>query len=229
MPLRVGERRLEFGHLMKENLQVEEEKRKKAEEQLETEGVELEGARAELMATQAEVAQLKEAFSKYQEDALIEVSRLQARAEDVERKVAKVPGEIAAAKTAILSEYQSSAKFEQVRADNFDEGVCTFIYNIWCEHLKWDLSFLGEVAREMIVEFNTPPETPIADLLTDFVPPADHSPEVADRPLLVINEDSPAVTAGGGGGGADEGDEVMQIDNPTCVLSYEGHSPSRRN
>ena len=86
--------------------------RKKAEEQLETKGVELEGARAELTTAQTEVAQLKVAFSKYQEDALMEVSRLQARAEVAERKVAGVIGEIAAAKTATLSEYQSSAEIE---------------------------------------------------------------------------------------------------------------------
>ena len=35
---------------MKENLQAEEERRKKAEEQLETKAAELEGARLELMA-----------------------------------------------------------------------------------------------------------------------------------------------------------------------------------
>ena len=40
-----------FGHIMKENLQAEEEKRKKAKEQLQTNGAELEGARAELAAT----------------------------------------------------------------------------------------------------------------------------------------------------------------------------------
>ena len=50
-PLRVGERRLEYGRLMKENLQVEEEKRKKDEEQLETKGAELEGALAKLTTT----------------------------------------------------------------------------------------------------------------------------------------------------------------------------------
>ena len=50
--------------------------RKKAEEQLETKEVELEGARAKLTAAQTEVAQLKEAFSKYREDASLEVSRL---------------------------------------------------------------------------------------------------------------------------------------------------------
>ena len=133
-PLRVRKRRLEFGCLMKENLQEEEEMRKKANEQLEIKGVKLEGARAELTAARAEVAQLKEAFSKYQKDALMEVSQLHAGAEDAERKVAGVHGEIAAAKTAALSEYQSSTKFEQVRADNFNEGVSTFIYNVWYEH-----------------------------------------------------------------------------------------------
>ena len=154
----------------------------------------------------------------------MEVSRLQARAEDANRKVAGVPGEIAASKTAALSEYQSSAEFEQVRADNFDKAVRTFIYNVWHKHPKWDLPFLGEAA----------PETPIVDLPAEFVPPTDHSLEVADRPLQVINEDSLAVTAdggggGGGGGGADEDDEVMQINNPAGVLSSECHFPSRRN
>ena len=122
---------------------MEEEIRKKAEEQLETKGAELEGARAELTAAQTEVAQLKEAFSKYREDASIEVSWLQAQAEGAERRVAGVPGEIVAAKTVALFEYKSSAKFEQVCADNFDEGVRTFIYNVWREHPEWDLSFLG--------------------------------------------------------------------------------------
>ena len=55
-PLRIGERRIEYGHLIKEKLQVEEEMRKKAEEQLETKGAELEGARAELAAAQTQVA-----------------------------------------------------------------------------------------------------------------------------------------------------------------------------
>ena len=70
----------------------------------------------------------------------------------------------------------------------------------------------------MVVEFNVPPETPLANPPTEFVPPADQSPEVADRPPQVINEDSTAVTAGSGGG-AKEDDEVMQIDNPVGVLS----------
>ena len=50
--------------------------RKKAEEQLETKGAELERAPAELTAAHAEVAQLKEAFSKYREVTSMEVSRL---------------------------------------------------------------------------------------------------------------------------------------------------------
>ena len=182
--------------------------RKKVEEQLETKGAKLEGAHAVLTATQTEVAQLKEAFSKYWKDALMEVSRLQARAEDAERKVAGVTKEIAATKTTALSEYQSSAKFIQVCANNFDEGVCMFVYNVWREHPEWDLSFLGEAAREMIAEFNAPPKTPLADLPTKFVPPADQSIEVVDRPPRVINEDSPAIIVGGDGRD-DEDDEVV--------------------
>ena len=79
--------------------------RKKVEEQLETKGAELEGAHAELTTSQTELAQLKEAFSKYREDALMEVSRLQAQAEVAERKVVGVPGKIAVAKIAALSKY----------------------------------------------------------------------------------------------------------------------------
>ena len=72
----------------------------------------------------------------------------------------------------------------------------------------------------MVSEFNTPPETPLANPTADFVPPADQSPEVADRPSQVINEDSAVVTACGGGRGEDE-DEVMQIDNPAGILSSD--------
>ena len=79
---------------------------------METNGAELEGARAELMNAQTELAQLKEMFSKYREDALMEVSQLQAQVEDAERKVAGVAGEIVIAKTVALSKYQSSAEFE---------------------------------------------------------------------------------------------------------------------
>ena len=57
------------------------------------------------MATQVELAQLKEEFSKYRENALMKVSRVQAQAEDAERKVAGVPEEIAAVRTVALSEY----------------------------------------------------------------------------------------------------------------------------
>ena len=55
------------------------------------------------------------------------------------------------------------------------------MYNVWCEHPEWDLSFLGEAAREMIAKFNAPPKTPLNDPLIEFVPPADQSLEVADR------------------------------------------------
>ena len=74
----------------------------------------MEGARAELKIVQAELAELKETSSKYWEDALMEISRLQARADDAERKLAGVPEEIVAAKTAALARYQSSAEFKQV-------------------------------------------------------------------------------------------------------------------
>ena len=60
----------------------------------------------------------------------------------------------------------------------------------------------------MVAEFNVPPETPLADPPTEFVPPTDQSPEVTNSTLQVINEDSTAITAGGGGG-AEEDDEVM--------------------
>ena len=51
---------------------------------------------------------LKVGFSKYWEDALMEVSRLQAWAEDAERKVVEALEEVVTAKTVALSEYQSS-------------------------------------------------------------------------------------------------------------------------
>ena len=72
----------------------------------------------------------------------------------------------------------------------------------------------------MVAEFNAPPDTPLADPPAEFVPPTDQSPEVADWPPQVINEDSIAVTVGGGGR-AEEDDEVMQIDNPAGVLSSD--------
>ena len=51
------------------------------------------------------MAQLKEEFSKYRENALMKVSRVQAQAKDGERKVAGVPEEIAAVRTMALSKY----------------------------------------------------------------------------------------------------------------------------
>ena len=101
---------------------------------METQGAEQERARAELRAIQAKLAELKEASSKYQEDALMEISQLQAWVEDAERKLAGVPEEIAAAKTTTLAEYQSLAEFKQVQGESFDDGVHTFIYNVWREH-----------------------------------------------------------------------------------------------
>ena len=148
----------------------------------------------------------------------MEISRLQARVDHEERKLAGVLEEITATKTMALAEYQSSAEFEQVRNENFDEGVCKFIYNVWRKHPKWDLSFLGETAR--VAEFNPPLETLLVDPPAEFMPLVDQSPEVADRPPQVINEESTTVTAGGGGE-ATEDDEVMQIDNPTGVLGSD--------
>ena len=95
-----------------------------------------------------------------------------------------------------------------------------FIYNVWREHPEWDLSFLGEAAKEMVAQFSAPLETPLADPPVEFVPPANQSIEVVDPPLQVINEDSTAVTAGSGGG-AEEDDEVMEIDNPAGVLTSD--------
>ena len=104
-PLRVRERQIEHARLLKERLQEEEKMGKKAEKQLETQGAELEGAHVELAAAQTEVTGLKAAFSKYREDALIEVSRLQAQAENAERKVVKAAEEMVAVETVALSEY----------------------------------------------------------------------------------------------------------------------------
>ena len=110
--LKLGEKGKDFGRVMKENLKADEEVRKKAKEQLETRGAKLEGARAELRAAQAELAQLKETSSKCWEDALMEISQLQARVDDAKRKLARVPEEITAARTVALAEYQSLAEFE---------------------------------------------------------------------------------------------------------------------
>ena len=60
----------------------------------------------------------------------MEISQLQARVDNAERKLVGVLEEIVVARIATLAEYQSSAEFEQVRNENFDEGVHTFIYNV---------------------------------------------------------------------------------------------------
>ena len=72
---------------------------------METRGAELERAHTELKVALAELAELKESSSKYQEDAVMEISKLHARADDTEMRLAEVPKEIAAAKTAALAEY----------------------------------------------------------------------------------------------------------------------------
>ena len=102
------------------------------------------------------------------------------------------------------------------------------MYNVWREHLEWDLSFLGEAAKEMVAEFNAPPETFLNDPLVEFVPQTDQSSQLTDQATQVINEDSPAVNAGGGGG-ANKDDEVVQIDNLVGVLSSEDHPPGDLN
>ena len=134
--------------------------------------------------------------------------------------MAEVPREITTAKTAALAEYQSSAKFRQVRDEGFKDGVRTFICNVWHEHPEWDLSFLGEVAREMVTEFNAPPKTSLEEPPAKFVLVVLQSPQVTDRPPEVINEDSAAVLAGDDSE-ADEDDEVMEVDNPAGVLSSD--------
>ena len=54
----------------------------------------------------------------------------------------------------------------------------------------------------------------------EFVPLTDQSPEIADQPPKVINEDFTAVIADGDGG-ADEDDEVMKVDNLARVMSSD--------
>ena len=56
------------------------------------------------MTAQTEMARLKEAFTKYWEEAWMVVSQLQAQAEDAKMKVVESAGEVAAAKTVALSE-----------------------------------------------------------------------------------------------------------------------------
>ena len=119
-----------------------------------------------------------------------------------------------------MAEYQSSAELEQFQCDTFDEGVRTFIFSVWREHPEWDLSFLGPAAVETVAEFNAPPETPLEEPPVEFVPPADQSPQAADLPAQVINEDSVAASASGDGG-VDEDDEMMEVDNPASVLSSD--------
>ena len=113
-PLKVFEKWAEYAQHLRERVLEEEGKRKKVVGQLESQGVELEGVHTELAAARAEVARLMAESSMCGEDALMEVSHLQAQAEAVERKAAEVAEDVVAAKTIALFEYQSSAKFEQI-------------------------------------------------------------------------------------------------------------------
>ena len=81
-----------------------------------------------------------------------------------------------------MAKYQSSAELEQFRRDTFDDGVYTFIFNVWHEHLEWDLSFLGPAAVEAVAKFNAPSVTPLEEPPAEFVPPADQSPQATDCP-----------------------------------------------
>ena len=94
-PLKVMERQADYGLHLKERFLEEEGKRKKVEGQLETQGVELDAVRAELATARAEVAHLTAEGSKYWEDALMEVSRLQVRAKTTERKATKATEDVA--------------------------------------------------------------------------------------------------------------------------------------
>ena len=80
----------------------------------------------------------------------------------------------------------------------------------------------------MVIEFNAPPETPLNDPPTEFVPPTDQSSQVAHQPPQVINEDSPTINVGSGGD-ANEDDDLVQIDNPVVVLSSEDCPPGSPN
>ena len=62
---------------------------------------------------------------------MMEISRLTALVENTKKRLTEVPQEIVAAKTAALADYRSSSKLEQFRRDTFDDGVRTFIFNVW--------------------------------------------------------------------------------------------------
>ena len=80
----------------------------------------------------------------------------------------------------------------------------------------------------MIYELNALSETPLNDPFVEFVPLADQSPEVANWPPQVINEDSHAVNTNDGGG-VDEDNKVVQIDNIASVLSSKDHPSNHPN
>ena len=77
-PLKVTEKQVEYAQHLRERVLEQEKKGEKVEGQLETQRVKLEGVRAELATTRTEVAYLTAKSSKYREDTLMEISRLQA-------------------------------------------------------------------------------------------------------------------------------------------------------
>ena len=93
-------------------------------------------AHVELKAAQDELDGLKESSSKYREDIVMEIFQLTTQAEDTERWLAEVPKRIDATKTTTLAEYQSLAELGQFQSEGFEDGVRTFIYNVWREHLE---------------------------------------------------------------------------------------------
>ena len=89
-------------------------------------------------------------YNKAQEATAYENSSLQAKAEATERKAMEAEEKVAMASSLTTFICQSSLEFHQVKKAQFDEGVRAFMYNVWREHPEWDLSFLGEAARDMM-------------------------------------------------------------------------------
>ena len=89
--LTLGEQRKDYDSRMKEKLREAEEQRQKAEELAETRAAELEVGHAELKATHDELDRPRESSFKYRDDSVMEISRLTAQAEDVDRRLVKSP------------------------------------------------------------------------------------------------------------------------------------------
>ena len=150
----------------------------------------------------------------------MEISRLQAQANDAERNWLGSPRKLLQPKlqpwpsTSLrlsLNRFGMTA-LTMVSAHSFTmfgmstrNGTCL---SLGRQPRRWSLSSMHLQRRFL------------DDPSTEFMPPTDQSPEVADRPPQVINEDSTTVTADSDGV-ADEDDEVMEVDNPAAVLSSD--------